>query len=487
MSLRLLGKNTAIYAIGNVGTRAAAFLLLPLYTHCLSVKDYGLLATLLISVELMVVFMSAGTRDSLIRLFHEYESKNRIGTLLGTSILINVAAGFAVALACALFLMPFFRTTLHADDIGIYIALSCSMALAQSLCLLIMSYFRARNESTRFMIIALCSTFLSIGLNLLLVRGFHLGIKGVLIAQTATYGAIFLLVSLSIFPTTGINVSFPLILAILRFTSPLVVSMACESVMESSSLYFLSRFSGLEHVAIYSLGFKFASIVSVILLLPFEYAFPPFVFANIGKPGTRRTISRALTYLVIGSAFAVLLVSSASRLLIPLCAPPEYSRCYVVLLLLLPAFVFMGLGAFGKTLLHINKKSYITGSVAASFAVLNLILNYVLVPRYGFYGSIIATDVTLMLAGLATFALGLREYPVPFEKKRLLISSGLLIFFLLALLVSQDATPMLFRTAILFSAGLAVVFLVRSRFFYHEEIRAIRNLILRLRQMKRAV
>jgi len=225
----------------------------------------------------------------------------------------------------------------------------------------------------------------------------------------------------------------------------------------------------------------------MILLLPFEYAFPPFVFANIGKPETRRTISRALTYLVIGSAFAILLVSSASRILIPLCTPPEYSRCYIVLLFLLPAFVFTGLRAFGKTLLHINKKSYITGSVAASFAVLNLILNYVLVPRYGFYGSIIATDVTFMLAGLATFILGLREYPVPFEKKRLLISSGLLIFFLLMLLVFQNATPMLFRVATLFSAGLAVVFLLRSRFFHQEEIRAFGDLILRLRQMKRAV
>ena len=78
MSLKKLGENTAIYAIGNVGLRAASFLLIPLYTHTLSVADYGLLATLLITIQLMLIVMNMGMRTTLVRFLKEHEENNKI-------------------------------------------------------------------------------------------------------------------------------------------------------------------------------------------------------------------------------------------------------------------------------------------------------------------------------------------------------------------------------------------------------------------------
>ena len=67
MSLKLFGKNAVVYAIGNIGLRAVAFMLIPLYTHSLAMRDYGLLMTLLLTNEFMLVPMNCGMRIALVR------------------------------------------------------------------------------------------------------------------------------------------------------------------------------------------------------------------------------------------------------------------------------------------------------------------------------------------------------------------------------------------------------------------------------------
>lgn len=481
MKLKIFGKNTTIYAISNIGLRSVSFLLIPLYTHSLSISDYGVLATLLVSIQLMSILMSFGMRDTIIRFAKEYALRDKIGSLLGTAILINIVGGILVVLISVLFFTPFFYVILHSNDIGIYIGLSCCVALIQSIYSLNISYYIARNESIKFMFFSILSALLLILFNLIFIQILNLGIKGVLTAQIVSYSIIFLLIAFNVFPKVGINISFSLIPKLLRFGSPLTFSMISWFVMESSTLYFLSYFSGSEHVAIYSLGYKFASIIGMIVILPFQLAFPSFVYANIKDPEIRKTISRILTYLVIASSLGVFLILFTSHLLLPLVAPPEYSGSFLVLLLLIPGFVFTGLQYFGQTLLHINNKTYITGSVAMLFAVINLILNYILVPKFGIKGSIMSTSLTFILTGITIFILGLNEYSIPLEKKRLLISSGILIFFLSIFFIVQNSNPILFWSVTLLSAFFIIVFLFKGRFFYAEEMHAIKNLIIKLR------
>ena len=157
MNLKLFGKNTIIYAIGNIGLRASAFLLIPLYTHYLSVKDYGLLATLQITIQIMLIVMSLGVRTGLVRFTREYEEIKLIKDLLGTSTFINFLGGIIVTTISMSFLTPFFRSVLHSQHVHNFIFLVCCSALAQSLSVHIMSYYRAKNESLKFMITGVLS------------------------------------------------------------------------------------------------------------------------------------------------------------------------------------------------------------------------------------------------------------------------------------------------------------------------------------------
>jgi O-antigen/teichoic acid export membrane protein len=251
MNLKLFGKNTAIYAIGNVGLRAASFILIPLYTYTLSVKEYGLLATLLITIQIMLIFMGLGMRMSLVRFAKEYEDKDQIKYLLGTSTFINVAGGLGVAVLTLHYLTPFFQKVLHTEDVHTYLLLTCLGAFMQSLNTHIMSYYRARNEAIKFMSVGISSAILLFVINIILLRIFYLGINGALYSYILTYSFITLYVLIDVVSRTGIGFSFVLIPRLIRFGFPLVISMAGSSIIAQASVYFLSYFTNLEVVAVY--------------------------------------------------------------------------------------------------------------------------------------------------------------------------------------------------------------------------------------------
>ena len=55
MNLKNLQKNTAFYSFTIFLQRGSSFLLIPVYTHFLSLKEYGLLAAILLSIRVIAL------------------------------------------------------------------------------------------------------------------------------------------------------------------------------------------------------------------------------------------------------------------------------------------------------------------------------------------------------------------------------------------------------------------------------------------------
>lgn len=476
MNLKLFGKNAVIYGIGNIGLRACSFLLIPIYTHTLFIGDYGLLCTLLVTIQIMVILMGVGMRTSLLRFAKEYENRYLMGTLLGSSTLINLVGGIIVTGVAVLFLKPFFHNILRTDHVGGYIILTCCAAVAQSLSLHFMSYYRARNEALKFTLIAISAALLLIIVNLVFLLIFHLGVKGVLTAYILTYSATLLFVSLDVFlRKTGITISIAMIPKLVRFGFPLIFSMLGQTIMGASSIYFLSYFKGLEAVAIYSLGCKLAQVLGIVLVLPFQLAYQPFVFANIDDPRIKETMARLFTYFIIAVAFISFSILLISRVLFPFIAPPEYSLAYLVTLLMLPAVAFSGLYYFGETLLNIVRKTHVIGTIVGICGIFSLLLNYALIPIMGWYGAIIASNASYISAGLIILILGLKAFRMPIEWLRLGIAAGIFAYFLLLVFVLHTASNLVFYGGAIIATCLIGVFINSGNFFDDHEKAAVRN------------
>lgn len=477
MNLKLFGKNTIIYGIAVAISRAASFLLIPIYTHFLSISEYGSLVTLLLTIEIMVILVGLGTRNGLIRFASEYEGKNLMGCLLGSSILINIAGGLILASVSMLLLKPFFRSIMQTDQVSQYIVLICGVAISKCLWEHILSYYRARNDASQFIAACLPTLLLLVILTLVFLPILHQGVKGVLMAQIITYAGVFLFVLLKVFSKIGIGISMQLISKLLRFSLPLVLVMSGNLITDTSAMYFLSYFRGLEDVAIYSLGYKVAQISSMVFILPFQLAYEPFVYANIDTPDIRSTIAKLLTYLMIGFSFVALGIVFISRTLLPFIAPPEYSSAYLIVFLTLPGMAFRGINYFGQSLLHVKNKTYVTGIVVVLFTILSVILNYLLISIYGIYGVVFVFNFMYISTALLLMILGMKTFPIPLEGKRLGISGALLFSFLLLVFFLHQTEAYIYYSIIPIVTCATIILFYFLGFFDQKEKLFIRSIL----------
>jgi len=480
MSLRLLSSNAAIYAVGNIGARAAIFLLIPLYTHSLSVADFGLLATLQLTIQILGVLIMGGMSTTLLRFATEYEAQGRLNALLGTSILMILLNALVLAAGTILLLPWFFSQVLHTPDVRSYVGLACGAAAAQSLSYHIMSYYRARQDALRYMSTGISTAVLLVGVTFVMVCVLKLGVSGALIAMILANAAVFLTVLAFAVRRTGLRVSPSLVAGLLRFGVPQVCSQSSEMVIGSVGVYLLSYFHGLETVAVYSLGNKLAIILMITTISPFSLAFEPYAFASVDKPDRRGLIARSLTYLVLAAAFMSACLLVGIRILLPKIAPPQYASAFVVVLLLIPGMTFTGVYYFGQALLNAMHRTRVVGVVSTAVAVFSLGLNYVLVRRFGWQGAVLAFDVCSILLGSALTAAGATHFHLKLEWKRVCVGTALLAVLLLAFFAIRELPLIRFTVVCGLTMILGVLLLLRYDFFNTDEKLLARRLAARL-------
>jgi len=480
MSLRFLSTNAAIYAVGNIGARAAIFLLIPLYTHSLSVADFGLLATLQLTIQILGVLIMGGMSTTLLRFATEYEAQGRLNALLGTSILMILLNALAVAGVTVLLLPWLFSQVLHTPDVRSYVGLACGAATAQSLNYHVMSYYRARQNALRYMITGILTAVLLVGVTFVMVCWLKLGVGGALTAMILANTTVFLAVLAGTARATGLRILPSLIAKLLRFGVPQVCSQSAEMVIGAVGIYFLSYFHGLETVAVYSLGNKLAIILTITTISPFSLAFEPYAFSSVDKPDRRPLIARSLTYLVLAAAFMSACLLVGIRILLPKIAPPEYASAFVVVLMLIPGITFTGIYYFGQALLNATQRTRVVGVVSTVVAILSLALNCVLIRGFGWQGAVLAFDLCSILLGSALTAAGIKHFHLTIEWKRVCIGTALLAALLAASFAIRGLPVLRFTLVCVLTMTLGVLLLLRYDFFHTDEKLLARRLAAKL-------
>ncbi|MDH4202745.1 MAG: oligosaccharide flippase family protein [Phycisphaerae bacterium] len=480
MKLGFLGKATVLYAIGNICLRAASFLLIPIYAHFLSVEDYGLLMTLLLSIQFMLVVMNCGTEHSVVRFAKHYEENGQLNCLMGTTFVVSLISSLIVFCVCLTLLIPFFRLVLHHQDVYLLIVFTLSSALFQSWCDLLAGYYRSQHQPIKYTVVGICTALMLTLLSFVFLYILEMGVKGALLARFITLGWIFSIIAWQIYSKTGFRISFKLVPKLLHFGVPLTISSFGLFAITGVSIYFLSFLTGLESVAVFSLGQKLAAVLLMVLVLPFQMSFQPFVFSQLDSPDIKKQMSRLLSYLawsVMAGSYCVLF---GARLLLPLIAPPEYADAYLVTLLMMPGMAFLGIFYYGETLLKTIQKSYIIGLIVIVSAVFSIIANFILVNYFSWYGALLASNATLFILGGSLFMIGLKEYPLPIEWPRLGIGAVLFVGVLVMNLLLLKSNLYLYCTAQLIVATVILFVAFRSSLLDEREKQFTRQTLSRL-------
>src|SRR5438270_768974 len=389
--LKELLRHSAIYGLGSIVARVLGVLLLPLYTRYLSPTDYGLIETLVALAAVLTALVAQAMKSAFFRFYFDSAEPEHRLLVVRTAFWYVFAASTAVLIAGVALAQPIswllFHTRSHdglviAAFVGLWAALNYEQMT---------SLFRVEQRSTAYVIATLVNVTITIAGTVVLVVVFDKGPLGVLVGNLT--GTLIVYAALLTYNRRVLGLQFDRTLyrAMNRFGLPLVPSAVALWLTNFSDRFFLVKLADTHEVGLYSIGVRVASAI-VLLLTAFRMAWPAFAYSIEDDREAQRTYSFVLTYVVYVCCWLALALGLlAPWILKVIAARPFYPAQNVV------APLAFGVAAFGAYIVvqigtGRSRRTRSNWVVTGAAAVLNVALNFALIPSYGRMGAAIASS-----------------------------------------------------------------------------------------------
>ena len=175
------------------------------------------------------------------------------------------------------------------------------------------------------------------------------------------------------------------------------------------------------------------SILMILFVQTFRFAAEPFFFSQYKKKGDTAIYAEVMKYFTVGMSIIFLAVTIFYDFVINFLGEAYHDeRGFVVVSILLLANFFLGI-FFNLSIWYKLTDKTIFGAYLAIFgAIITLLLNFILIPKIGFVGSAWATLICYFSMVLASYFLGKKYFPIPYQIRRILLYlfSMLAIYFI---------------------------------------------------------
>jgi O-antigen/teichoic acid export membrane protein len=415
--LKELVRHSAVYGFGSIVARVLGVLLLPLYTRYLTPGDFGLIETLVALSAVLTALVTQAMKSAFFRFYFDSKDERRRLLVVRTAFWYVAAVSTAVLVGGVVLSQPIswilFGTTSHDGlVIAAFVGLWAAMNYEQ-----MTSLFRVEQRSGAYVTATLANVAITIAATVLLVVVFEQGPLGVLVGNFT--GTLVVYAALLVYSRHALGLQFnrSLYREMNRFGLPLVPSAVALWLTNFSDRFFLVKLSDLHEVGLYSIGVRLASAI-VLLLTAFRLAWPAFAYSIDDDREAGRTYSFVLTYVVYVCCWLALALGLLAPWILKLITTkPFYPAQNVV------APLAFGVAAFGAyVVVQIgtgrSRQTRSNWLVTGAAAVVDVALNFILIPPYGRMGAAIATVTAYTLLFIAMAWRAQKVFPVPYQWRR---------------------------------------------------------------------
>jgi O-antigen/teichoic acid export membrane protein len=389
-------KDSIFYLIPSILSRGIGFFLLPVYTRVLSPADYGAFDLFMVAASLINLTIALEVSQGLAR---HYPDAKRLGegalyastglwfTLLTYSVALLLAFPFAATLSTAIV-----GTDLYVDEFK----LALIYFLFNGLFLYSQSQLRWDLRSKQFAISSIIVTVVTAILALALSAGLSMGLSGILLALIISnaLGALYSFATLKgIFSFTF---SIPKLKEMLIFSLPLVPSSILVFLNHYIDRVMINHYLGLEETGIYGVGFRIASIMAIIGAA-IQGAITPLIFNHYKESETPRQIATIFQVFTAVSLLMLMGLALFIKEFLTLMTTEAYYASSTVILILAPSILLSAMYVFAPGI-SIAKKTHMIVWINLAAAIINIGLNFILIPQIGLNGAAIATFASNLLA-----------------------------------------------------------------------------------------
>lgn len=472
-TLKSVVKSSFIYGLGNISSKLVGFILLPLYTKHLTVADYGILSIIEITIQLLVSIIGLKLYTALLRWYWEKEYISKQKSIFFTSFLSVIL----ITLLFVLFGIPFsgqLAKELLDDTKYSYLILLMLISTGLQVNIqMVQSLMRIQERPGLFSISSLLKLLTTLLCTIYFVVNLERGVDGIYEAQIIGQTIFFLFTAIYILKNISLKIEVSILKDMLAFCFPLLLAEIAGVVFSITSRYSLKFLATMEDVGLFSLGFKVANTVKVLVVTSILLAITPIIYKKIDDPDNKRFYSKIMTYFCLGITFLVTSLSMFSKEIIMILAKnQDYWNSYTLVPILSFSILFATLKDVSLTGLHITKKTKVIAGIMALMSILNVFLNILLINYFGSIGAAFATLIAQIIFFYIIYKKAQEFYPIPYEIKKLfkIIFTGI-VLFILSILTQDFAFFYKISTKLL----LLIIFpIILYLWNFYEEIELIR-------------
>ncbi len=412
--------NTALFAVSQFSSRLLFFVMAPLFSYWFESQETNGVRDLLNQLaNFAIPLVSLGISNAIIRFGLE---KNTNKSHVYTNGILAIAMGsFAFILLSPLIAQIEWYTE-YIVLICIYLPVSCLRTLN-------CQFARAMQKIRIYAIDGILTTVVTCVLYVVLLRNMQLGPTGYLLAVifADAFSVLFLFIILKLWQFIKLTkASFPLLKRMLAYSLPLVPASIFWWVTNASDQLFVAAMlpNGESWTAIYSASYRLPTILTIVSTI-FTEAW------QISAVTENDTKTRGKFFSNIFKAYqGVMFVCGAGLILIAqpfmLLYRSDYFIGWTFIPFLVIATIFSSLSNFLNSIYMVEKRSMLSLFTMMSAAVVNCILNFILIPILGVNGAVIATLVSYLLVFILRIISTRKLIPMNFSLNIVVINTLLL-------------------------------------------------------------
>lgn len=409
-----LVRRMGIYLVSSVLNGLVPFLLMPVLIYYLDPSEYGTIYLVTTLIGVLGLLGPLGIQNILQIYFHQ-KSEDFKDYLTSSWF-------YPFLLMVVMLIFTFFNQESIVGWLGV--ELYWVMAIPFLVFLMFINQTslmiaRNREKPIQFGLVQISGTSINMFGSLLFIAVLAMGVNGRLLGHYAgivgaSFVSIFLVLRKEDLPGRfNLKKSYEL----MALGAPLIFHNISGWIINKSDTFFVNEYLGKAELGIYSAGYQIGMIL-MILQAAVADSLQPHFFKTFKSGKNYSDLVRLGWGVLLVLLLCAILVAVFSPLFFKLVNTEFLESAKYVPWIAIGYFCLGGYKIFSMSLFY-EKRIWLISSITGSSAVVNLILNYVLIKKLGVIGVAIATTSSMFMMMILTFILAQRIHPLPwFNLKR---------------------------------------------------------------------
>lgn len=393
-------KDTSIYAIGDVLAKGIGFLAIVFYAHFISQSDMGAYGYILIILGFANTFLILGADNAYARYFFKYKSEHKkkiLTTTLFVFLFIWMVAVLVLPIAYSKELSYLLLDSYEYALAFFFALISLPLKLLSS-----MSNQALRNQfkTKEFVLFNFITAVVTVMSAILLLQFTKMGVASIFVGMIVGDVVVLPFRLFAIKELFVKEVNFGILKRILVYGIPFLPASVAYWVFSSADRVMLEAMSTLESVGVYTVAVSLASVMALVSGAVGQAWSPHAVKAYEEDPQKAKLLyEKFLKVLVAVALFLIFLASVMGKEIIDMIFPKTYDNIFYPMLFLLVGSGFQITTQVTAVGISLVKKTIYFVYITFVVALVNILLNYLLIPIYAEKG---ASFATLVSYGLLT-------------------------------------------------------------------------------------